>query len=126
MLPKAMRYFYGEQRIATPFLVHQDGTIQRIDGKPVRILTNRRYPSICWYSSKRRFTKSNGSIILPVHRMVAETFIWNQYGKPFVNHKDGNKHNNHVDNLEWCTPKENDAHAMSLGIKYLHYLECNW
>ena len=42
-----------------------------------------------------------------VHRMVAETFLENEDDKPVVNHKDTNILNNHVDNLEWVTYKEN-------------------
>ncbi len=42
-----------------------------------------------------------------VHRLVAESFLKNEYGLPQVNHKDENKLNNHVDNLEWCSPSYN-------------------
>lgn len=47
-----------------------------------------------------------------VHRIVAKTFLEQIPGKDYVNHKDGNKTNNHVDNLEWCTAKENTNHAV--------------
>ena len=53
-----------------------------------------------------------------VHRLVAETFIPNTHNKPTVNHKDGNKQNNCVDNLEWATSKEQNIHSFSLGLNY--------
>ncbi len=47
-----------------------------------------------------------------VHRLVAQHYIRNSLNLPEVNHKDGNKQNNHIDNLEWCTNQENHNHAM--------------
>ncbi len=53
-----------------------------------------------------------------VSRLVALTFLPNPDNKPYVNHKDGYKPNNHVLNLEWCSRTENNAHSQQTGLRY--------
>ena len=51
-----------------------------------------------------------------VHRIIAQTFIPNPESKKTVNHKDGNKQNNRVENLEWSTQKEQIQHSIKTGL----------
>lgn len=60
---------------------------------------------------------SIGKKLMFVHRLVAEKYIPNEGNKPQVNHKDGNKLNNCVDNLEWVTNQENRDHAVKNGLQ---------
>lgn len=75
--------------------------------------SNRGYLQVC-------LTKNGKYRTYTVHRMVAIAFIPNKNNKSQVNHKDGNKENNRVDNLEWCSPKENSNHAFKTGLSKPH------
>lgn len=55
--------------------------------------------------------KDGVKTIFKVHRLVVETFIESDIERQYINHKDGNKVNNKVSNLERCTPSENVVHA---------------
>lgn len=68
------------------------------------------YERVCLYFA-------NSSKLLGVHRLVAEAFIPNPDNLPQVNHKDDNKANNRVDNLEWMTNTENIRHSIQIGIR---------
>ena len=52
-----------------------------------------------------------------VHRIIAFAFIPNEFNKPDINHIDGNKANNNINNLEWVTKSENVIHSMKNGLK---------
>lgn len=66
------------------------------------------YPTVSLKNGKQRRS-------IRVHTLVAQAFIPNPRNKPEVNHIDRVKTNNHVSNLEWCTRKENVAHAVATG-----------
>lgn len=63
------------------------------------------------------FGKYSKSVSYSIHRMVAKEFIRNPLNLPQVNHISGNKLDNHVENLEWVTAKENTQHAIQHGLR---------
>jgi hypothetical protein len=92
--------------------VSRSGDVQQLDRwsrewVPKKTRANKR----TGYIQVARFFSHRGHIGIRVHQAVARAWIENTYGYPEVNHKDGNRHNNHVDNLEWCTHKQNAQHA---------------
>ena len=62
-------------------------------------------------------SKNDNRKMKTIHRLVAEAFIENPNGYPVINHRDGNKENNFVDNLEWCTVQYNAQHSHRLGLQ---------
>ncbi len=59
-----------------------------------------------------------------IHRLVAEAFCENQNLYKEVNHKDGDKHNNHADNLEWCSRTENLLHSYYTLNNHVKAVQC--
>ena len=77
-----------------------------------KTITKTGYYGVCASLGSR-----NDKKLFRIHRAVAETFIPNPENKSTVNHKDGNKLNNNIDNLEWATYSENNKHAFDAGLK---------
>ena len=74
------------------------------------IINTRGYAQVNLFNGKSR--------LLRVHRLVAETFIENPNNFDQINHKDGNRTNNHISNLEWCNCAHNIQHSYDcLGRK---------
>lgn len=90
----------------------KDRIIQRINGKslPLKARFIR-----SWVSSGYEQVTINNRNHFLVHRLVAEAFLVHTEKQIQVNHIDCNKLNNHINNLEWCTPSENKAHALKSG-----------
>lgn len=92
-----------------PYLISNHGRIKSNSGEIKKIRKDRNgYQSVALYN--------RGSVkYVGVHRLVAKSFISNPEGKAYVNHKDFDKTNNKVENLEWTTPIENNLHARKNG-----------
>lgn len=87
------------------YYIHRDGRIYSTNTKSLLKPRENTYLYVCLRNGD---IKKN----IGVHRLVAQHFISNPKYKPYVNHKDGDKYNNHVNNLEWTTESENNKHAI--------------
>ncbi len=85
-------------------------------GRVKSLITNKILkPDIGLYKVVRLYKNKKGKRVY-VHRLVASSFIINSDNKPMVNHIDGNKLNNKIENLEWVTCQENNRHAFDTGL----------
>lgn len=101
--------------VATP-IEEGDGTyIVDIEGNIYRKLIPATSPN--GYLRIGLRDKINSRHWYSVHRIVAKAFIPNEHNLPQVNHIDGNKQNNHIENLEWCTQVQNVQHAFKTGLR---------
>ena len=99
----------------TLYMVSNLGRIKSVYHKTEKILKDRfdgkkKYKQACLYLNK------NAKYFL-LHRLIAQAFIPLISGKDIVNHKNGIKTDNSVENLEWCTQSENHKHAWATGLK---------
>lgn len=95
------------------YYVSNLGNIRHENKKIVKtFLSGRGYKTISvWYGNR------NNRKNYVIHRLIAKAFIPNPNNFPQINHKDGNKLNNCVDNLEWVTARENNIHAIKTGLR---------
>lgn len=101
------------------YLVSNKGNIKRIStNKILKPYENKRNGYLTINLSNK------GRKNLRIHRIVAKAFLPNPNNKPYINHIDGNKKNNNITNLEWCTQKENVDHAIKvLGVDHKKGIE---
>lgn len=104
--------------LETHYIITKDGRVFNTNSerelKP--FITN-----LCKYKSVRiplgKIGKKRLYKTLLIHRLIALAYIQNPDKKPIINHLDGNKHNNSLNNLEWCTYSENNIHAIETGLR---------
>ena len=105
-------YFNGKKtkfQVSTLGKIYDTETNTEVPQEPY-IYTDYRYVYLC----DRKVKLHKGFL---VHRLVAKSFINNPKKKKTVNHKDGNKRNNCLYNLEWMTHAENNQHALENGLR---------
>jgi hypothetical protein len=101
----------GRIRSVDRYVDHRFGYSQLRKGKMKKITLDKDgYGLLHLYKNNKNHTRK-------AHRLVLQAFVPNPENKPQVNHINGNKLDNRVENLEWCTDKENKIHAFATGLR---------
>lgn len=102
---------FEEYEISNLGEVRRDGKIRKTKLLASKIKGRKYNPSVAVILSKSGIAKT-----FLIHRLLGIHFIPNPENKPEINHKDGNRINNSLDNLEWNTQSENQKHAFANGL----------
>ena len=111
---------WKETKISPYYLVNENGDVKRISYKRIDKIGRKTF--VKEKKIKQQIDKSgylrvticvgvDKPVFIPVHKLVAETFIDNLNNLPCINHKDENPLNNSVENLEWCTVEYNNNYG---------------
>jgi hypothetical protein len=111
-----MDYLISDTGYVISRKIDPSGKIMKFGHKPTPKGDKYRYVNLC---------SNNCMYPRTIHRLVALAFVPNPDSKPEVNHKDGNKLNNHYTNLEWVTRKENAEHASLNGFYQMGEDKCD-
>lgn len=101
----------GFVRSIPRYVTMLNGVVRFNKGRVLKIQTDKYgYSTVPVFANNKKSTKT-------VHRLIAKTFIPNPENKPWVNHINGIKTDNRVENLEWATPSEDSIHAFKIGLR---------
>lgn len=107
------RLIYHNEDIGDFYLISNSGQIMGVKTGKIR---SKNVNHEGYYFVGVSLGSRNEKRCIKIHRAVAESFIENPYNYPVINHKDGDKLNNNVENLEWCTYQYNTIHAINMGL----------